>query len=415
VRLLVVHRHYWPDATPYAFMLRKLSEEYVCADHDITVLASQPSFRPELKIPKQASMEIKNGVVIRRLWTVQNTGRSMFVKILAFLLYCAQVFLYVAKNGANYDVVLSTTTPPVVGAWVLRQACRFRRLPHIYHVLDIAPEILLNRSVFSRNSWIYRTLLRMDTENCRAACQVVTLSTDMKRTLVNRGIDESGVCVINSFKLDEEFDLESRRNSSDAPELAESKFNIVFTGNLGNFQALDVILEAISKTENPKLAFTFVGEGDFKSTLIERSKQIHNVTVRIVPHQPVAAVRKILDQADMGLVTLAPGISSYAYPSKVMGYLSAGCPVLAVTDPDSELATMVEDKKVGRFVSINSVDGLSAAFDRLPADMIDSNSMRSAARKLYDEAFSFEIALLSWKGVLDRMEEKISASIGSHQ
>lgn len=410
-----MHRHYWPDATPYAFMLRKLSEDYVCAGHEITVLASQPSFRPELKIPKQSRNEKMNGVVIRRLWTVQNSGRRMYVKILAFLLYSAQVFLYVAKNGAEFDGVLSTTTPPVIGTWVLRQACRIRRLPYIYHVLDIAPEILLSKGVLSRSSWLYKTLLRMDTENCKSACVVVTLSSDMKKTLVSRGVDECNVCVINSFKLDTEFDLDGLRDATCIPALSESKFNIVFTGNLGNFQALDLVLDAIANTSNRQLAFTFVGEGDLKSTLIERSNMLQHATVNFVPHQSVDAVCKILKQANLGLVPLAPGVSSYAYPSKVMGYLSSGCPILAVTDPGSELATMVQEKKVGRFVPVNNVDELSAVFDRLPAEMPDFQSMRSAASRLYEEEFSFDIARSLWKDVLGRVDDAISASSQHHR
>ena len=47
------------------------------------------------------------------------------------------------------------------------------------------------------------------------------------------------------------------------------------------------------------------------------------------------------DHADLGVVSLRPGVISSAYPSKTMTYLRHGCPILAFVEPESELATMV--------------------------------------------------------------------------
>ena len=47
LRLLLVHRYFWPDTPPYAVMLRAIAAHWAAAGHRVEVLAGQPSYKPE--------------------------------------------------------------------------------------------------------------------------------------------------------------------------------------------------------------------------------------------------------------------------------------------------------------------------------------------------------------------------------
>ena len=57
LRVLVVHRYFWPDAAPVAAILRAICDRFAAQGHDVTVFTSQPCYKPELKKNRQPNRE----------------------------------------------------------------------------------------------------------------------------------------------------------------------------------------------------------------------------------------------------------------------------------------------------------------------------------------------------------------------
>jgi colanic acid biosynthesis glycosyl transferase WcaI len=55
----------------------------------------------------------------------------------------------------------------------------------------------------------------------------------------------------------------------------------------------------------------------------------------------------MLADADLGLITQAPGTGQFFFPSKLLSLLQAGVPVVTVADTDSELARAVAEGGFG--------------------------------------------------------------------
>ena len=110
MKILIIYRHYWPDATSYAWILKAVAERLARDGHEVTVYAAQPSYN-DLGLPPRPADETVGGVrVVRRalpperktrLWT-RVRGTVLFLGgALAFALRMARIDLVLRDHRAN--------------------------------------------------------------------------------------------------------------------------------------------------------------------------------------------------------------------------------------------------------------------------------------------------------------------------
>ena len=91
LKVLAIHRFYWPDTPPYASMLRTIVRQWVNDGHDVDVLSSQPSYKAGVKRQKQPRKEVVDGANIARLDLPSEAGKPV-VRILNALHLGVAVF-----------------------------------------------------------------------------------------------------------------------------------------------------------------------------------------------------------------------------------------------------------------------------------------------------------------------------------
>ena len=136
MKVLAVHRYYWPDTAPYASILREIVRRWVKDGHDVDVLSSQPSYKPNVVFETRDSQEVIDGATVTRL-KLRGSRRSL-VRILNAVRLC-----FGNLDGAikrRYDVIMISTYPPVLGGCAALVA-KLTGARFIYHCMDIQPEI----------------------------------------------------------------------------------------------------------------------------------------------------------------------------------------------------------------------------------------------------------------------------------
>jgi colanic acid biosynthesis glycosyl transferase WcaI len=174
---------------------------------------------------------------------------------------------------------------------------------------------------------------------------------------------------------------------------------IMFTGNLGYFQGLDVVIDAVRGLASDQLELVFVGDGAAKGALMDRAGDLVDRRIRFIPHQPVDALPELLATADLGLVSLAPNIIRVAYPSKTMTYLELGCPLLAVVETDTELARLIRNHDIGFVTPPGDVTSLQDAFAQVISRRDELAAMRPRARDVARQAFDPTRLLDQWSAL----------------
>lgn len=366
------------------------------------VLTSQPSYKPEVGLPDAPVKESIDGVTVRRIAMKPDRG-GPGRKVVNLARFPLLVFVRVLF-GPRYDVVMCSTAPPVVLGALVSIAARLRGARFVYHCMDLHPEIGALSGEF-RNPLVFKLLRWVDVRTCRRAAAVVVLSTDMRDVLIARDAElAESVVVLNNFEIPS-FDEEPSQAEAIRPAESE-RLRIVFTGNVGRFQGLETIVSAVLGGDPvlDDLELVFMGEGAAKADLVHQVEQApESVRQRVSfrPHGTVRQAQELMGTAQLGLVSLTPGVISFAYPSKTGAYLSQGLPLLVAVEPHSSLAREVREWGVGDVLPTDSVEDTQGSLVSLVKRRDELAAMRPRALEAWRENFATETLLPRWDALLD--------------
>jgi colanic acid biosynthesis glycosyl transferase WcaI len=355
MRILAIYRHYSPDTAPYARILGAIVEHLADLGHEASVFTAQPGYN-DFRQPAQPRREVLRGVDVRRIRLLPEKKRWRMVRLLNFLYFLARAVWH-ASIGHRYDLVIANSHPPVLMGCALRFIRAFRGTPYIYHCQDLHPEAAALAGDLKRG-WLYRRMLRWDTETCRRARRAVVLSQDMADSVAARGLPAENVCIINNPPLPI---ASCARPALSIPFNDESgAVRFLFAGNLGRFQGLERLVAA-ARLIAPRvnMQVIFMGEGSVKSELVAMAGDLLGRRIIFIRQQTVETALAAMEACDFGIVSLAANVYRFAYPSKSMMYLSAGCPIVALVERESELAQTIEHHGLGYVAPNRSVAGIA--------------------------------------------------------
>ncbi len=252
---------------------------------------------------------------------------------------------------------------------------------------------------------------RLERALLRAFDRTVTISHKMREALVARGAPPASALVVRNWvDLNAIFPLPADRPNRFRRELGlVGKFVALYAGHIGAKQALHVVLEAARLCRDRQdLHFVVAGEGPKKAALMERFAELPNVS--FLPLQPDDRFNELLALADLHLLPQDKGVADLVLPSKLGGMLASGRPILAMVEPATELALVLEDAALltptGDFAAFAEGVKRAAASDLrdLVARGGDLAALLSADRLLP----AFEHALVaSRKALADGLEDAL--------
>lgn len=396
MKVLVIHRFYWPDTPPYASMLRAIVRCWVESGHEVDVLSSQPSYKPSFANRECPAKEILDGANVFRMRLPSEQGKPV-TRILNSLKLGLGIFWHGITKG-RYDVIMVSTSPPVLGGVFAAVAAKCTGARFIYHCMDIHPEIGRISGEFNNPS-VFSFLSKLDQWSCKQAAPVVVLSEDMADTIKSRDTSLNiDTLVLNNFSQPLFENL-----SSDLPfEWPSEACVILFAGNIGRFQGLDVLIDAMAALiERKDVRLIIMGEGAEKKRLKTKAETL-GARVTFIGHQPVEIAKLAMAKADIGFVSLVPELFRYAYPSKTIAYIEQGCPILLVVEPESALAQDVLANNIGVSVPVGDVDALKEVIMSIADNPKRFKEMRLNSHILYQRQFSHESILKQWSSLLEK-------------
>ncbi len=398
MKILLAHRYFWPDSPPYANMLRSIAGRLANDGHDVTVYSTMPSYKTgAARINVPASEDMDGFSVIRAPISAERKG-NVPLRLVNLLRYSWGLRRYILSNP-DFEVVMASTFPPIAAGLAAGRAAKKINARFIYHCMDLHPEVSLYSGQLKRGM-IFNRLQKLDACTCRSADRIVVLSEDMINTLADRpGEELQQTSIINNFQL-EDFDRTKVENVPSAPQ---DKFIILFAGNIGNFQNLDRVIEAMHLlTDLDDVQLWLMGEGAAKKRLISLAGSLVDKSVFFLDAASHMVAQRLMEKASLNLVSLKPDIFHVSYPSKTLSILSCSGPVLAVIEPHSELAKMVVAEKIGFTAEPDDhrsiVDAIRSAYDARENDP----KLRKNAKRLYDDRFARERALDRWSDLIGK-------------
>lgn len=374
-------------------MLKDIAETLVNAGHDVDIVTSSTGDEEHRLKREDWSKSFNINIQTVQLGTEKHI--SLFRK--GFNAIYFGLWIFKQLLSLKPDVVMVATTPPVVTATIVRWASKIRKFKYVYHCQDIHPEaMLLNQSI--NDSFIYKALFKLDKKNIDNAWKVITLSNDMKNSLSARSCRTDHVHLINNFIFQTSSGKQKHRDSS--------KIRFLFSGSLGRFQNLQLLLESLRLLAGrDDIDFVFMGDGIMRKKIEEYINEHCLDYIRIVGQKPVSEAIEAMTNSDFGIVSLSPGICNVAYPSKSIMYLGNGLPVLALVEKKSDLAKFIESNRIGYVVEPTNADEISSQLQNIINNFKDHPISREHVLKVADDNFDKELILNKFKRVFSNEEQ----------
>lgn len=389
--LLIVNLHLWPDRSSCSAIVFHIAKSFTDFFGKVYVVASKPKrFNSEFTKFELKKIDYETDLHITRLPLLKEDFNPIPRIFNAFILGIVSLIKIIF---GNYKVVIATTSPPILTAFIIAIACKIRRIRFIYYCMDINPEIGLLSGDF-RNKIVKNILLAIDKFTCRQARPVIVHSESMQKTLQQRYKKKTlDIEIINSLSVPSRFKKDFRGNN----QKKRKGLKIIYAGNIGRFQDLENIIFTFKYLKDYKdIELTFLGDGVERFRLEKLSKEL-KTNIKFINYVSYEESKKIIDTADLGLVSLMPNMYKYAYPSKTMVYLEQGIPILALIEKKSDLAKKIIQKKIGFVYSQKNHKSLAEFLIKLYRESGWEKNFKEACLETFKSDFSNEVILGKWK------------------
>lgn len=400
IRVLLVNQSYVPDRGASGQLLGDLFSLFPEKGAEVTVVAAPPTYTDEDL--EWSRLETHPGLEIRRVGPDRFKGRkSLFNRVAGYLGFLWSAFWVVGRltQKKSFDVITTGSNPPfvgLIGAWY----GLVRRIPYVYMLHDLHPDILLRVERISLPLVVRWGWDRLNQYIFHRAQRILVLGDAMKTYLqTQKGVPPSKILVIHNWAHPElavaEKDNEFRRKLG----ISQDEIVVLYFGNMGIPHNLDWLIKAADNLRKQPICFIFVGAGPKKPELERDAKELGLTNVRFLPYQPAEMFPEVMAAADISVVTLKPGLEGLAVPSKTYSILASRRALLAVIRRNSDVARIVEEYQCG-WVAESPREVLEALNEALH-DRETVNQRGRNARKAYETHFSLARAVEQYWGVLE--------------
>jgi len=282
---------------------------------------------------------------------------------------------FLCTKKPNITLISMPTGDVGLGALM---ACRLTRTKYVVEYRDAWEQYEINRSnsKFVRES--YKFIKALMSKLLHKSAFIVTVTPAFAQDLMLRSAKKVELIPngadVTVFKAGNKKALRQKLG------LNISDFIIVYTGIIGDYYHLDLVVRALAKLESvlrSKSRLLMIGDGPDLPKIMRMAKNrgLEKNVIYLGVKKNKKDLAEILAAADVGVV---PGLYTRGQlPVKFFEYSACGIPVIATAPEDSLLATIIRKNGVGIISPLVDEDGLAKAF----FEIYENGSFRVAAGK----------------------------------
>lgn len=370
MKIIIFKAYYEPEKAASLYLTNNLLEDL-----------SKCGYKIDLHVPiptRNVSNELRKKYKKNKIETLYGENLKIYryylpkeypSTILRATRYIISNFIYLFKGilTKNIDLIHVTSTPPTMGlvAAVLK---KFKNVPVVYTLQDIFPDSLLSTGIAKKGSIFWRVGRVIETYSYKHADKIIVISQDFKRNIMAKGVPEEKIEVIYNW-VEENVVVPIERSENiliDRFNLSKEPFYIVYAGNLGFAQNIEIILEVAQELiDIDDIQFIIFGNGNLEDSYKEMAIHRKLSNTRFFPLQPYSDVSYVYSLGDVSIVSCKEGFGKSAMPSKTWSILSAGRAVIANFDQGSELQQLLSENNIGIFTKAGDINEFKNAILKL--------------------------------------------------
>lgn len=350
-RILVITQYFYPEN----FRINDLVQELKKRDYDITVLTGLPNY-PKGEYYDGYSRdkncdEIWNDIPIYRC-NLRARYQGSINLIRNYISFVVQANKNLKKlQNEEFDLIYVFEVSPITVALPAIKLKKKKHIPIIINIQDLWPENIM--AITGIKNSVIINLIKKLVKYIYNSCDYILASSPSFVPNIQKYLktDKDKVKFWPQYatvqKEEKKIDLFNKRD-----------FNIVFAGNIGEAQGLDLVIDAAYKLKDTRIRWQLVGDGRQMDYLKQKVKDkgLENIIV-FHGRKPEKEIPQYLSCADAALLILKPNpVFEMTIPAKLQTYMACGVPIIGCVS--GEAKKLIEQSKSGLVTSEITVQGL---------------------------------------------------------
>ena len=381
MKVIFPFSYYYPEQCAGIFVVDDLMHRLAAEGDESVIYVPTPTRNVREGVEwKRKEVHCDDKMVVKR-FRMYGEGKNPLLRALRYC-FCELVYLHHLLCD-KYDVAFIDSTPPIQGL-KLPIVRLFRKCPVVYNAQDLFPDTLSGTGLAKKGGLLWKIGSWVARVTFNNTDKIIAISEDIKRTLVEeKGIPADKVVVVYNW-VDSDAVVPIAKEENPLFEefgLNREKFHVVYAGNLGNAQNINIVVDAAARLrDNENVEFVVFGSGGLESDIRARIEAEGLENLRLLPLQPVERVKYVYSLGDVCLVSCKEGLGGSAMPSKTWSILSCGRPVLANFD-EGELQMILTKNQLGVFTKAGDLEGFVEAISQLAAEPEKCEKMGARGRQ----------------------------------
>lgn len=388
MKVLIISQYFWPEN----FRINEVAKTLLDKGIDVDVLTGKPNYPTGKIFPGFRSwgcqQQTWQGVRITRIpiLTRGSGGWRLALNYLSFIV-SGLLFTPWILRKKKFDIIFVYGVSPIFQAIPALLLGWLKKSPVILWVQDLWPESL-SATGYVKNGFVL--------DQVKKAVQFTYRHVDL--LLVQSRAFEGPVSALSSEtpilyfpnSVDDSFSAPASDLPVKIPGLGEG-FSILFAGNIGSAQGVEVIVDAASLlSDYPDIRFVIVGDGSRREWMCDEVQRRSLTNIHLPGRFPVAMMPAFMQRASALLVTLTDRpIFAATVPNKIQAYMASGKPIIA--SMNGEGARLVLESNAGLSSPAENSGALVEAILRLyKMDSMERETLGKNGRRYYQEHFNHD-------------------------
>ena len=332
-------------------MMQELAIELNSAGHRTTVatVLLRNKLSSEIKKKTFDTFSFEKGVGVIRIQPYLLNSRNFILRGISQLLLPLFMGINIRRVEKQKVDVVIVYSPPLSLTILANIIKKKYNSKYILNVQDIFPQNAIDLGIMKNKLLII--FFKLIEKKAYQSADEITSHTETSREflLKEKNIPPNKIHLIPNWIETKPYEISQRTNFYRKKYGLEDKFIFLFAGVMGPSQGLDLIINAAKDVNNdiPDICFLFVGDGLEKNRLM---KMAESYAINNVVFQPLVSLEEypaLVKDADVGLVCLDSKNKTPVVPGKILGYMSASIPVVAILNKESDGHKLIRQSQCG--------------------------------------------------------------------
>ena len=393
MKILLISTNYSPELTGTGKYSGEMLDWLVEQNHEVRVVCAPPYY-PQWQIGEGYSSwkyKIENSLnkkVYRcPLWVpAKPSGLKRLIHLASFAL---SSFPIVLKQIFWKPDVVICIEPPLFNSFSAIITSKLSGAKSILHIQDFEVDAAFELGIV-KAGWLKSFIYAVERFLMNRFDRVSTISEAMLDKLNKKGVDSIKQLFFPNW-VDTAFIYPLENPSIYRAELniSLSKAVALYSGNMGEKQGLEIVIQAAKELESENIQFIMCGSGAVLERLRVLAKDLKNILW--LPLQPLERLNDFLNVADIHLLPQQAGAADLVMPSKLTGMLASGRPIIATADVYTQVEKVVQG--CGVVVAPGDNTAFSQSIKTLSEDVELRERLGVKARKYADNNLQYEVIM----------------------